>query len=66
VGQNDVVGGVPARPAGFQQRGVKPAAVLIGAFEVHYPVMPAILRSVDTGKAREVLGVFQREGMRRP
>jgi hypothetical protein len=47
VGQDDVVGRAPARAAGFQQRGVEPAAMLVGAFQIHHLVAPAVDDAVD-------------------
>ena len=42
VRQHDVVGRAAARAAALQQRGVEPAAMLVGAFEVHHAVAAAV------------------------
>ena len=65
VGQHDVVGRAGARAAGFQQRGLEPAAMLVGAFEIHDAVLAAVAHALDAGERREVLRILQREGMRR-
>ena len=44
---------------------MEPAAMLVGAFEVHDAVLAAVALALDAGEAREVLRVFQREGVRR-
>ena len=65
VRQNDVVGRAATRPARFEQRRLEPAAMLVGALEVHHPVAAAVMGPSDTREAREGLGVFQRERVRR-
>ena len=64
VGQHRVVGRAAARAAAFQQRGMEPAAMLVRAFEIHHLVGAAVmLRRMPQG--REMLRVFQREGVGR-
>ncbi len=65
MGENDVEGRAAARAAAFQQRGMEPAAMLVGAFEIHDLVGAAIALAMDAGKARKILRVFQREGVGR-
>ena len=52
------------RAAALQQRGLEPAAMLVGAFQVHDAVLAAVAQAADAGEARKLLGVLQREGMR--
>jgi len=65
VGEHRVVRRDPARAARFQQRGVEPAAMLVGAFEIHHRVGAAVLLAANAGEAGEVLGVFEHEGVGR-
>ena len=65
VRQHDVEGRAAARAAAFQQRGMKPAAMLVGAFEIHHGVLAAVDLALDAGELREMLRVFQHEGVRR-
>ena len=53
MGDDGVVGRAAARAAAFEQRGMEPAAMLVGAFEI------------DVGRPFEVGPVLQREGVRR-
>ena len=53
MGDDGVVGRAAARAAAFEQRGVEPAAMLVGAFEI------------DVGRPLQVGPVLQRENMRR-
>ena len=62
VRQHHVERRVAARAAAFQQRRLEPAAMLVGAFEIHHEVV-ALRLALDAGKLREVLRVFQHEGM---
>ena len=39
--------------------------MLVGAFEIHHGVAAAIDLALDAGELREMLGVFQHEGVRR-
>ena len=64
VGQHDVVGRAAARAAAFQQRGVEPAAVLVGAFQVHDGIGAAVALADDAGELGKVHRIFQREGVR--
>ena len=55
VGQDRAIGRAAARAAGFQQRGLEPAAVLIGAFEIEIGAIllrPADHRSVSPRRRR--------------
>ena len=52
-----------ARAAAFQQRGLEPAAVLVGAFEIHHGVGAAVALAADAGEAGKFLGVLQHEGV---
>src|SRR5215471_4519580 len=65
VGHDDVEGGTAARAAGFQKRGLEPATVLVGAFEIHHDVRAAVVFAPDAGEAREMFRVFEHESMRR-
>ncbi len=64
MGQHDVVGRAAARAAAFQQGGVEPAAVLVGAFQVHDGIGAAVALADDAGELGKVHGIFQREGVR--
>src|SRR5215472_13101719 len=44
---------------------MKPAAMLVRAFEIHHRIGPAVLLSTDAGEARKRLGILEHEGMRR-
>ena len=61
--QHEIEGRAAARAAALQQRGLKPAAVLVGAFQIHDLIGPAVLLALDAGKVREMFGVLQHEGM---
>ena len=63
VREHDVERRAPSCAAAFQQRGVKPAAVLVRALEIHHGVF-ASRRALDAGKLRKVHRVFQHEGVR--
>ena len=63
MGQHDVEGGAAARAAGLQQRRLEPAAVLVGAFQVHDAVAAAVALAADAGELREGLRVLQGEGV---
>ena len=65
VGQHDVKRRATARAAAFQKRGLKPAAMLVRAFEIHDRVFAAVDRPPDAGQSRKVLGVLEDEGVRR-
>ncbi len=65
VGQHDVERRDAAGAAAFEQRGVKPAAVLVGALEIHHGVVAAVLPAADAGEGRKALRVLQREGVGR-
>ena len=64
VREHDVVGSAAAGAAAFQQRGVEPAAMLVGAFQVHDGIGAAVALADDAGELGKVHRVFQREGMR--
>ena len=64
VGQHHVERRAAARAAALQQRGLEPAAVLVGAFQVHHAVLAAVALAADAGELREGLRVLQREGVR--
>ena len=55
-------GAAAARAAGFQQRGLKPAAVLIGAFEIHHRIRSAVLLCASPARSARV---FEVEGVGR-
>jgi hypothetical protein len=65
VREHHVVGRDAACPAAFDQRGMEPAAVLVGAFEIHHGVVAAVLLTADAGEGGKVLRVFQHEGVGR-
>ena len=65
VRQHDVEGRAAARAAALEQRGLEPAAMLVGAFEIHHLVVAAVDFAVDAGKAGEVDGVFEHIGVGR-
>ena len=65
VGQHGVVGRAAAGAAGLEQRGVEPAAVLVGAFEVHHRVGTAVADPVQACERGEGLRILQREGVGR-
>ena len=49
VGEHDVEGSAAARAAAFKQRGLKPTAVLVGAFQIHHGIIAAIDLALDAG-----------------
>ena len=63
--QHDVIGRAAPGAAAFQERGVKPAAVLVASFQIHHGVGSAIDLALDAGKARKMHRVFQHESVRR-
>ena len=65
VGEHHVERRAAAGAAAFEQRGLEPAAMLVGAFEIHHRVGPAVGLAPDAGERREVLGVLQHEGVGR-
>ncbi len=65
VGQHGVIGSPAPRAAALQQRGMEPAAVLVGALEVHDLVRSAVAQAADAGEAGELFGTLQREGVGR-
>ncbi len=65
VGQHDVVGRARTRAAQFQKRGLEPAAVLVGALQIHDLILAAVALALDAGEPGEVLGIVEHEGMRR-
>ncbi len=65
VGEHDVERRHTAGATALDQRGMEPAAVLVGAFQVHDGIRPAIPAAADAGKARKMFRVFQREGVSR-
>ena len=52
--QHDVVGRAAARAAAFEQRRVEPAAMLVGAFEIHDAVLAAVALALDARERREM------------
>ena len=62
--EHDVERCAPARAAALQERGLEPAAVLVGTLKVHDAVAAAIELALDAGELREGLGIFQRERVR--
>ena len=48
-------GATPRVPQLSEQRGLEPAAMLVGAFEIHDGVRAAVLLALDAGEAREML-----------
>ena len=63
--QHDVERRAPARAAAFEQRGLEPAAMLVGAFEIHHLVVAAVDGALDAGKAGEMERVLEHVGMGR-
>ena len=51
--EHDVERRVLAGAAGFEQRGMKPAAMLVGALEVHHGIGPAVLLAANARESRE-------------
>ena len=58
-------GARPRVPQRFEQRRLKPAAMLVGAFEIHHRLVAAVGLAPDVGQRRKMLRVFQHEGVRR-
>ena len=58
-------GASPRVPQDSKQRRLKPAAVLVGAFEIHHRLVAAVVLAPDAGERRKVCGVLQHEGVRR-
>ena len=65
VSHDDIERRAATSAAAFKERGLKPAAVLVGAFEIHHEVGAASIRAPDSGETGEMLGVFEHEGMSR-
>ena len=65
VGEHDVERRAAAGAAAFQQRRLKPAAMLVGAFEIHHRLGPAVGLALDMGERRKNFRVFEHESMRR-
>ena len=63
MGQHDVEWRATARAAAFQKRRLKPAAMLVRAFEIHHRVFAAVDRPPDAGQSWKVLGVLEDEGV---
>ena len=61
--QHGIIGRAPARAAALQQGGMKPAAMLIGSFQIHDFVASAVADAVNIRKARKVFRIFQSEGV---
>ena len=53
VGEHDVERRAAARAAAFQQRGLKPAAMLVGAFEIHHRLVAAVGLALECRRGRE-------------
>ena len=60
MGQDDVVGRAAARAAALQQRRMEPAAMLVGAFEIHHLIGTAI----DLARHLQIVPLLEREGVR--
>ncbi len=63
--QHNVIGRAAARAAGFQQRGMEPAAMLIRALEIEHLIRAAVALAFDSREAGKMRRVLEREGMRR-
>ena len=61
VRQHDVEGRAAARAAAFEQGGLEPAAMLVGAFEIHHLVLAAVDVAADAGKAGEMDRVLEHD-----
>ena len=65
VGEHNVERRAAAGAAAFQQRRLKPAAMLVGAFEIHHRLGPAVGLALDMGERRKNFRVFEHESVRR-
>ena len=65
MGEHDVERRAAARAAAFQQRRLKPAAMLVGAFEIHHRLVAAVGLALDMRESRKGARIFQHEGVRR-
>ena len=65
MGEHGVEGRAAARAAALQKRRLEPAAMLVGAFQIHDFVRAAVDLAVDVGEAGEMLGIAEHVGMRR-
>ena len=65
VRQHHVEGRASARAAAFEQRGMKPAAMLVRSLQIHHRVGAAVDPALDSGEAGKMRRVFEREGVRR-
>ena len=54
MGQHHIIGRAAARAAALQKRGMEPAAMLVGAFQIHDLIGPAIADAVG-GEIRALL-----------
>ncbi len=53
VREHDVERRAAARAAALQQRRLKPAAMLVGAFQIHHRLVAAVGLALDVGESRE-------------
>ena len=65
MGDDDVERRASARAAGFKERRLKPAAVLVRALEIHHHFVAAVDFAPDMRERWKVVGVLQHEGVRR-
>ena len=63
MGQHDVEGRATARAAAFEKGGLEPAAMLVGAFEIHHRIRAAVDAATDAGQSGKVHGVFEDVGV---
>src|SRR5262249_22569905 len=65
VGEHDIERRTAARATAFKERGLKPAAMLVGTFQVHHRFAAAIRLALDMGERREMLRVLEHKRVRR-
>ena len=65
MGEHHVKRRAAARAAGFEQRRLKPSAMLVGAFEIHHGFVAAFGPAANVGQRRKALRIFQHERVRR-
>ena len=65
MGQHHVERRATSRAAAFEERRLEPAAMLVGALEIHDRIRAAVDCPPDAGQSRKVLGVFEDEGVGR-
>src|SRR5262249_23645018 len=65
VGEHDIERRTTARAAAFKERGLKPAAMLVRALQIHHRLAAAVSLALDMSERREMLRILKHKRMRR-